>query len=754
MQAINQNLVEIALERVGGADFERFFQAYYASLVGVEFVPLGGFHDGGADAFVGTGLFEGKEHRLGTFYQASIQEDHRAKIRHTVKRLREVGRQPTALQYITSRVVGMIDREEEYLSDKLNLHIKIRDRKWIANNINHSSQTITAYNTFLEPQLAFLRELGGATTIGESLHVPARTLCVFLGQEIQLRRGNTDLLEAVTDSLILWALEGTDPDQGLFMVREDIRIRIEEVLPSAKHFVRGVFDHRIEMMSQKGNPTGREIRWYRKEDKFCLPWETRKIVTTENAEDQSLKLKVLELYEYRAEEILDKEEELPPDQIAAIVHRALELTFEQQGLELAAFLTEEEQKDRNFTIADQVDGAIEELDLVGDDVVRAKEVALLILRRAFYHSTEDERLYYGKLSRTYTLMLTLRNEPKVVEYFKGMSSNFVLFVGSDIIVRALSERYLAEEDQMTVNMLRILKESGATLLVTHMTVEEVHSHIKITDREFREYILEIEPYVDKEITRHTGKILIRAYFNAKNDPLLDVRPAGWKMFIEQICNYSDLHKDFLSRDQVKNYLIEKFSLDFLDDSEINDVVDSIEVEQLADQIKAIKSEDVLAFNDARHILAVYGKRKELREEHRPNPYGYHTWWLTHETRVMQCTGDLVKQRGAKYIMRPEFILNFVALSPTTEMVRKSYSTIFPTLLGVRLSNRMREKVFHDVMTRAKDMRAVDEARAKVMVSDMSNQLKGDKYKQYEAEWLAAQPASGRSDGSATPETTA
>ena len=42
-------------------------------------------------------------------------------------------------------------------------------------------------------------------------------MCVFLGQELERRRGNADILEAVTDSLILWALEGTNPDNGIFL---------------------------------------------------------------------------------------------------------------------------------------------------------------------------------------------------------------------------------------------------------------------------------------------------------------------------------------------------------------------------------------------------------------------------------------------------------------------------------------------------------------------------------------------------------
>lgn len=738
MQTIDHNLVEIALERVNGSDFERFFHAFYPALAGIDFVPLGGLHDGGADAFEGDALFEGEGNRPETFYQATTQKDHRVKIRQTVQRLREFGREPTAIQYVTSRIVAAVDMEEEKLSDELGIAVKIRDRKWITVNVNHSTQTLAAFNSHLRPYLSFLQELGGATTIGTSTNIATRTLCVFLGQEIDQRRGNTEVLEAVSDSLILWALEGTDPDADIFMTRDEILGKIETALPSARHFIRGVFKHRIETMAAKGNPTGREVRWHKKEDKFCLPYETRRIVEQENIEDETLKRQVLNLYEDRAAKMFAAEETLSPDEVAKLTHRSLELTFEQQGLELAAFLTGHDEN-RDLAIADQVDRAIQDTGWTGADAVKAKEVALAILRQAFYGSTEAERVYYGKLSRTYTLMLTMRNEPRVVEYFKGMSSNCVLFVGADIIVRALSESYLAAEDRMTINMLRILQDAGSTLIVTHTAVEEVHSHIRITDYEYQNYFRELEPYVSREIARHSNKILLRAYFTARLALPSEEAPSGWGAFVEQICSYSDLHKEVASREQVKQYLIEKFGFEYMDTSDLREFVNEDEVLELAEQISSIKSGDVLARNDARHVLAVYGKRQALKEGQRPNPYGYRTWWLTHESRIRSCTKELVKLRGSEYIIRPEFILNFVALSPTTESVRKSYKTIFPSLLGIKLSNRMREHVFQDVMRRAKEVGSVDEARAKVMMSDMSNRLKGDNYKVYEAELSGESP---------------
>ncbi len=293
---------------------------------------------------------------------------------------------------------------------------------------------------------------------------------------------------------------------------------------------------------------------------------------------------------------------------------------------------------------------------------------------------------------------------------------------------------------MTVNMLRILRDAGSTLVVTHMTVEEVQAHIRVTDNEFLNCFKNLETYVDQNIARQSNKILIRAYFYSRFDETLKSRPDSWRAFIEQICNYNDLYSYAKSREQVKNYLIEKFDFQYFSEADVARLVDSEQAYDLAKKIKAIKSEDVLAFNDAKHILATYGHRTALGEDHRSNPYGYRTWWLTHETRVRSCTRGLIQSKGSEYIMRPEFILNFVALSPSTQEVRDSYRKIFPTILGVKLSNRMREQVFNDVMNRTRELYAVDEARAKAMMSDMSNRLKGDNHKKYEAEWMAKQAA--------------
>ena len=120
MPAIDHALVEIALARITGRDFEKFVNAFLPAIAGVGYVPLGGVHDGGADAFQDTGLYE--EKRRGTFYQISIQENHKDKIRHTVKRLQESDRDPRSLVYITAQKVRMLDKDEEALTRETDMY--------------------------------------------------------------------------------------------------------------------------------------------------------------------------------------------------------------------------------------------------------------------------------------------------------------------------------------------------------------------------------------------------------------------------------------------------------------------------------------------------------------------------------------------------------------------------------------------------------------------------------------------------------
>ena len=86
------------------------------------------------------------------------------------------------------------------------------------------------------------------------------------------------------------------------------------------------------------------------------------------------------------------------------------------------------------------------------------------------------------------------------------------------------------------------------------------------------------------------------------------------------------------------------------------------------------------------------------------------------------------------MMRPEFLLNFISLAPSTAETANSYRTIFPSVLGVRLSSRLPDNTFKDVVRKANEVWSVDEERAGAMIAELTEKLKGDTIKVYDAEY--------------------
>jgi len=727
MVRVHPDQVLACLAKISGTQFEKFFSEFWVGVMGVEFHPLGGMHDGGADGFQDQGLFQGG--KPSTFFQASTEADHRRKIRSTIRRLRKFGRDPKIVFYVTNRIVQHVDDEEYNLSEELDLTIRIRDGNWIANNINRNEITKASFVNHLLP--VYADEFGAHSIRGPidvGLNVEA---CVFLSYEVDNRRARSTLLESVTDTLILWALEDTDPDKGKFLSRDEILQRILGEFPFAGKFIRSNFDPRLEILAAKQNPSGREIRWYQRQDVFCLPFETRKAIVAEHTEFESLIYKVRE--QFRSAAVDQSEEGKDPADIDSIVEIAiasLESTFKREGLKVGILATGADSVQELSSIGDLVDEEIMKRQLVGEPAYVTKATVMNMLRKAFYESTDEQRSYLQLLSRTYALLFTLQYEPKVVEYFQNMRREFRLYIGSDILIRTLSEFFVPAEDRMTTNMLAILRQANSELFLTEFALEEIWTHIRAADSEFRNYYLEMEPYIDLEVASQIDRILIRAYFYTRLAPLPGIKPpAGWRSYIENFCSYSELHRP-AGKDQLRTFLCQKFGLNFVDKNTIENLLDKDEVAAVAKKLLPLKSKEELAINDAQMMLLVYARRAENQERYKGNPYGFSTWWLTHESRIQEKIADYVLKNGAKCIIRPEFLMYFVSMSPSMADVDEMYRRVFPTIHGIRLGSRVRESVVHDLMEKAKKYVGLDPARIVAELETFSNKLKGDQLKRY------------------------
>ena len=722
MRVVDHKLVEIALAHVDGDTFEQFAHVMLSALTGIDYVPLGGVRDGGADGFFDLrGV--GQDQLAAKFCQSSIQGNHRSKVKETIIALRKNGRDPKSLTYVTSQAIKFIDREQEKLGDETGVLIRIRDYRWLVSNINESPQTVAAFESYLRPHVAYAQELGEAQVPTVAPGIDSRTVSVFLRHELERRRESDSLEEQVSDGLILWALEGTDPDTDSFATKEEILEKIARLLPTAKSFLEAALERRLAQRASKTYEPGR-VRWYKKDGRYCLPYEIRKEVEKEKTEDESLRAKVFFRMEERVQTITDK---VSPRDAALVAMRAIELTFQTRGVELAAFLEEGKAYEED-TVVRQIDRAIEEIEPDGrlQDIKQASREAI---RGSFYQSTPEERTFFAKLSKTCALLFSLSVEPRIVRYFQEMSSRLTLLVGTDVLVRALSEHYLLPEDRMTFNVLAMLKDAGSELILTQPVAEELWSHLRSSDHDFQMEMAGAEAFITPdtiELARHAPKILIRAYLYAKTAPPAGVEgPRSWNSFLRQFVDPTSLHSR-RGLEQIKKYLIEQFRLTYVTAKELTEYTSAGEIEELASRLEVAGSGKVkvLAENDVKMALGVYGRRAK-KEGVGSGAFGHRTWWLTEETTIQTVTRELVREHGAGYIMRPEFLVQFMALSPSERQVREAHEAIFPTLLGIKLSNRVPEQAYQRIMRMVREAGEVNDARARVMAGEFADMLKGD-----------------------------
>jgi hypothetical protein len=157
-------------------------------------------------------------------------------------------------------------------------------------------------------------------------------------------------------------------------------------------------------------------------------------------------------------------------------------------------------------------------------------------------------------------------------------------------------------------------------------------------------------------------------------------------------------------------------------------IDSDELIKLTDTILQLRKdqnrahEELRAQNDALHVLRVLRMRKK-EDRAAASPFGYRTWWLTQESKSgFAMDRAFPAKKGIQSIMRPEFLLNYITYNPTTNEVKESLRTIYPSLLGIRLGSRLDQGTFTKVLKKILEVHKTDPARAQAIVVEHSEAL--------------------------------
>lgn len=737
IQPVSDKLFEYLISNTSGERFEQLAKIIFGGLFGEEFIPLGGMHDGGADGFYVPHVYASK--KPDTFFQFSVTDAERAKtkVNQTISSITKSGRDLRQLIYSTSELLPKQDILITEIFDKYGVLLMVRDRERLKQVINSNVKANRGFLDFYMPDIDAVRNSAKSLSGAVNQFVNDPTVFAFLDHELKDRFSKDKLHQRILDSLIYWALRDTDPDAGTYLDRPGIENAITSVFPAAANILIPHLNGRLKELSRKNVGDHERVRHHAKENKFCLPFEMRKGLAERALEEsklqeafiESIKLRLLSL----SREGLSKDVcDLGVKLIFSSVHEY----FVEQGLILSAFLNN---KVDTIQISDQI---VE--DQVAKVVASSKNKAkisppliadcLRVLRFVFYEPSIIERQYLNYLSRTSLMFMTLQTAPRMIEYFNQMGGNFRLLVGTDLLVKSISEQHLQEDKQQVGTLLRACNGLGAKLILTEPVLNEVFTHLHAVDLEYRNHYLPNEAYLSPDEISECDRILIRAYYYNRFG---GGQRVGWNKFISTLLDPDELRaKSQKGLDQLRGLLVQRFNMDYISSDELwSEVVDE-HVNALADKLKKARGEkhEELSINDALMVHVTYAQRRKHKESSTYDGFGYRTWWLTKETRVLSYTAELVVQSGGvPYIMRPEFLLNFIALAPNAGNVRKAFREILPTTTGLQLGQHLKPETMHQLLAGTEEWASLPPERVSVIIGDRVNRLKFDRFKRYTGE---------------------
>ncbi|HAF16300.1 MAG TPA: hypothetical protein DCK99_21900, partial [Blastocatellia bacterium] len=191
-----------------------------------------------------------------------------------------------------------------------------------------------------------------------------------------------------------------------------------------------------------------------------------------------------------------------------------------------------------------------------------------------------------------------------------------------LLVQALAERFLPDQQKLFNNTLRLIKAAGGELILTEPVLEEVQRHINASNHEFRNHYSDAEDAITPDTIDIVDRPLIRAYFRGKFSGEKD-RPKNWPQFVQNYCDPRAIESD-AAKDDLKKSLLAMFKMSFESRKDVERACDGRDVEALAKRLEPYKKEKVLARNDSLMAHLVYVRRNADREGEDVSGYGLRT----------------------------------------------------------------------------------------------------------------------------------
>lgn len=460
---IDTDAFEHAILKINdGEIFEIFATQFLSAELGHDFIPVGGTKDRGVDGFQHV---VSRSDNSKIIYQLSTELDVVGKINGTVDKLRANGIEFSRIIYVTNRKINGAEKIIDDVLEKKDVHLTIYDLRWFVANSNNSDKTIRSYQVFVDNYLHEYAKPGNYQTVA-NLDSDSR-LFVFLGQQFDQNRVDLKLDDLLAETLILYALEGTDPEQNKFKTLIEIKEEIKKYLKFDPQLLDQTINEQISVLIKPP----RKIRYHAAVQGYCLPYETRVEIEARNLQDEVLFSAFFNETEITIKKYFSDIEVNVRD-LTSLITQVFNKLFLKQGLEFSNFVLNGNSKVVvEQKLNDVIGVAVDESSVIVTNKEKVKTALYLAIRDIVYNGTENQRKFLKSLSNTYLMMFLLKWEPKLSTYFQTLASKLKVFVDNSIIVPAISEYYLPEGNRRHWNLLTGAHKAGISLFINETLLD-------------------------------------------------------------------------------------------------------------------------------------------------------------------------------------------------------------------------------------------------------------------------------------------
>ena len=280
--------------------------------------------------------------------------------------------------------------------------------------------------------------------------------------------------------------------------------------------------------------------------------------------------------------------------------------------------------------------------------------------------------YLRRSTDTYTLLAFLRETPDVQQVVEKLFSHGSVWLDTSIVLPAMAETLLDEEQQRFSRLLHVARDAGLDLRITHGVVEEVERHLN----------------------RARSCLHAQESWEGRTPFLLEMYAASG----QPVSDFPHWTEQFTGtarpEDDIADYLHEGFGIEVksleadANNADVNLRAAVQEVWQVAHERRRGQYLDPITIqrlisHDVENYVGVIARR---RDHERNSPFGYTSWWLTLDPTAFIVRKVLKEQLEGRTpdspVLSPDFLATYLAIGPMRRKVSRASERYLPVFLDL------------------------------------------------------------------------